>query len=116
MLWAGGIGEGLAGLSKTLRAIARQASEVSGLNITAEIDEIDGLFPDETEINIRAPDFDGWCFVLNAAGYRVWVIFRKTGTGKGIDTVFPDSDWIHLARKPLTHRLRCLLVASAFER
>ncbi|MFT6864543.1 MAG: hypothetical protein ACJAVK_003111, partial [Akkermansiaceae bacterium] len=30
--------------------------------------------------------------MLNAARYRVWVIYRKNGTGNDIDTVSPGSD------------------------
>ncbi len=40
------------GLSKSLEALAEDASEVTGIVFETEIDDIDGLFPQDQEINI----------------------------------------------------------------
>ncbi len=40
------------GLTKTIRTTVRQVSEASGMEITAEVADVDGLLPAETEINI----------------------------------------------------------------
>lgn len=40
------------GLTRTLRAIFTQASVTSGVNLSAEVEPIDGLFPSEAEISI----------------------------------------------------------------